>query len=79
MARGILAWVGLAASLAIAAHVGLYGLEAFVRGDAWVGVAFGLLAVAIVAIEEYVTRPTDLPGTAVGKVVGAVTKEPEEE
>lgn len=78
MARGVLELIGLAATVALAVPIGLFGLEALASGRP-IGAAFVALAVALVALEEYVVRPSDLPGEAAGRVVGAVVKEPEDD
>ena len=79
MARGILQWVGLAATLFVAAHLGLFGVEKVLAGEHLLGGAFLALAAAALALEEYVTRPTDLPGSVAGKLVGTVVKPPEDD
>jgi hypothetical protein len=79
MARGILQWVGLGATLFVAAHLGLFGAERVLAGEHLLGGAFLALAVAALALEEYVTKPTDLPGSVAGKLVGAVVEEPEDD
>lgn len=79
MARGILQWVGLGATLFVAAHLGLFGVERVLAGEHLLGGAFLGLAVAALALEEYVARPTDLPGSVAGKVLDTVVKEPEDD
>lgn len=78
MARGILEWIGLGATLVVAVPIGFMGVDFLLAGRplGWVLLA---LAAAAVAVEEYAVRPTDLPGSVAGKVVGTVAKEPEDE
>lgn len=78
MAKGILGTVGLALTLAFAIPIGLLGLERLLAGDTLVGAGFLGLALLMVAVEEYLTTPMDLPGKLAEKTVGAVAKEPEE-
>ncbi|WP_435196713.1 DUF7533 family protein [Natronomonas sp. EA1] len=78
MGRGILGTIGLGLTLAFAIPVGLLGLDRLLAGDTLVGAGFLGLAVLMVAIEEYLTTPMDLPGKLAEKTVGAVAKEPEE-
>lgn len=80
MARSILGTIGLAVTLVFAIPVALLGLQflAF-DGRPALGLAFLGIAVLMVAVEEYLTTPTDLPGMVLGKTVGAVVKDPAEE
>lgn len=79
MGRGILGTIQLAVALAFAFPVALLGLDFLSRGQTLVGVGFLVVAVGMVAIEEYVTTPTDLPGKAAEKTVGAVVKQPDDD
>jgi len=78
MARGILDTVGLAAALVLAIPVGLFGVEHLVRGDLIAGGAYLAIAVGMVAIEEYLTTPTDIPAAVAEKTVGAVVETEDE-
>jgi len=79
MARGILETVGLAAVLVLAIPVGLFGVEHLLRGELPAGVAYLAIAAGMVAIEQYLTTPTDVPGVVAEKTVGAVVKTDEDE
>jgi hypothetical protein len=78
MTRGIVGWIGLAATLAIAVPIAFMGVDFLLSGNA-LGWAFLAVAALAVVVEEYATRPGDVVGSAAGKVVGAVAKTPEEE
>lgn len=78
MATGITDMLGLAAALVIAVPAGLFGVELLVAGRPLGAVFLGVAALALLA-ERYVTTPGDVPGSAVGKLVGTVAKTPEEE
>jgi hypothetical protein len=77
VSRGIIGLVQLAATLVLAVPVALLGLQFLTRGEALAGVAFLAIAAGMVAIEEYVLTPRDLPAAAVERVVGRVAKEPD--
>ncbi|WP_436910989.1 DUF7533 family protein [Halosimplex marinum] len=80
MARSILGMVGLGGTLIFAIPVALLGLEFLLaRGQPTVGAGLLVVAVLMVAIEEYVTTAEDLAGKAVEETVGAVAKSPDED
>ena len=64
--------VGLLTVVVFAIPVALFGLEHLVRGEVVQGVAFLAIAVLMVAIEQYVVTPTDVPATLAEKTVGTV-------
>jgi len=74
MARGILETIGLAATLVLAIPIALFGAEHLVRGEYVAGVAYVGIAVGMVAVEQYLTTPTDMPGLVAEKTVGRVVK-----
>lgn len=78
MARSILELGGLAATLLFAVPVAMFGADLLLRGRP-VGLVFLVLAVAMVAVEEYLLDPTDLPGRAVERLVRRFVKLPEGE
>ncbi|WP_255197901.1 DUF7533 family protein [Halorarius litoreus] len=78
MARSIMGTIGLAATLALAIPIALFGLDLFLRGDRLLGGAALGIAVLMVLIEEYLTTPMDIPGKVAGATIGKVVKEPEE-
>jgi hypothetical protein len=80
MAKGVLGTIGLALTLAFAIPVALLGLQFLaLDGQPVLGVAFLAIAVLMVAVEEYLTTPTDVPGMILGKTVSTVVDEPTEE
>ncbi|WP_247005919.1 DUF7533 family protein [Halorientalis litorea] len=78
MGRGILGSVGLLVTLVLAAHVAFVGVDFLLRGETLFGAGFLLLAGLMIAVEEYVLTPGDLPGLVAGRVVDAVVKEPDD-
>ena len=78
MARGILDTLGLAAALVLAIPIGLFGVEHLVRGDLVAGALYIGIAVGMVAIEQYLTTPTDVPAMVAEKTVGTVVKTDDE-
>lgn len=79
MGRGLFGYVGLAATVALAAPVALLGLVLLGDGDTLAGAALLGIALLMVAVEEYVTTPTDVTGEVAGDVVDAVADDPDEE
>ena len=75
---GILGTIGLAGTLIFAIPVVLIGIEKLIAGDVTIGVAFLAIAALMVGLQQFLTTPADLPGNALGKVVDAVAKDPEE-
>jgi len=75
---GILDTFGLAAALVLAIPIGLFGVEHLVRGELVAGVVYLGIAVGLVAVEQYLTTPTDIPGLVASKTVGAVVKTEDE-
>jgi hypothetical protein len=78
MARSITGTIGLAATLAFALPAALLGVEFLLGGRTLYGAALLFVAALMVAVEEYVTSPTDVPAAAAEKVVGRVATESEE-
>jgi hypothetical protein len=78
MARSIMGTIGLAATLAFAIPIALFGLDLLFRGDTLLGGAALAVAVLMVLVEEYLTTPMDVPGKVAEKTLGRVVKEPEE-
>lgn len=78
MTRGILEWVGLVATLALAVPIAFMGVD-FVLSGRPLGWAFLAVAAAAVLVEQYATRPGDLPGSVAKRVASAVTKDPGED
>lgn len=76
---GILGTIGLAGTLLFAIPVVLIGVEKLLAGDVTLGAVFLGIAALMVGLQQYLTTPADLPGDALGKVVGAIAKDPDEE
>jgi hypothetical protein len=76
---GILDTLQLAATLVFALPVGLLGVQFLLDGDTLLGGGFLGVAVLMVALEEYLTTPTDVPGAVAEKTLGKVVKTPEDE
>ncbi|MFC7249241.1 hypothetical protein ACFQJ5_05230 [Halomicroarcula sp. GCM10025324] len=74
MPQGILDTIGLLTVLVFAIPVALFGAEHLVRGEILAGLVFVGIAGLMVAIEQYLTTPTDVPGMVAEKTVGAVVK-----
>jgi len=70
MGRGVVGLVELAVTVAFAAPVALLGLLMLSDGRTLLGVTFLLVAAGMVAIEEYLLTPGDLPGVVVERTVG---------
>jgi hypothetical protein len=79
MARSILGLVGLGGTLVFALPVALLGVEFLVRGRTTAGAGLVGIAVLMVAIEEYVTTPADVPGVVAEKTVGKIVGSEEDE
>ncbi|PSP40000.1 hypothetical protein BRD20_03980 [Halobacteriales archaeon SW_8_65_20] len=79
MARSILSTVGLAATVALAVPLVIFGIEQLLAGERLVGSIVLAVAAAMVLVEEYLTTPTDIPGLVAEKTVGAVVEEPDED
>lgn len=78
MPEGIVDTLQFAATAVFAAPVALFGLLKLGEGDPIAGVGFVVIAVGMLAAEEIITSPTDLPETVVERVVGRVAKSPDE-
>jgi len=70
--------VTLAVAVAFAAPAALFGVETLLAGDptGWVFLGF---AAGIVAFEQYVTLPTDVPVLAAQKATETVVEEPDDD
>jgi hypothetical protein len=79
MSRGIIGLAQLAVTLAFALPVALLGLQMLARGDALWGGSFLVVAVGMVAVEELLTTPGDVPTMVLRRVTGRVAKAPEDE
>ncbi|MFT4923756.1 MAG: hypothetical protein ACI8XM_002987 [Haloarculaceae archaeon] len=79
MSRGIIGTLQLAASMLFAIPVGLFGVFKLMEGDLLLGVGFLVLAVGMVAVEELVTKPTDVLAAVAKRATGRVVETPDEE
>lgn len=79
MAKGIIGQIQFFGTVVFAATIGMMGVDFFFRGDRLLGAGFVLFAILMVAIEEYVTKPTDVAADAAKETVGKVVKKPDEE
>ncbi|WP_458186867.1 DUF7533 family protein [Haladaptatus sp. NG-WS-4] len=78
MKLGILDTVSLAATLVFAIPIALFGIERLLAGQTLLGGAFVVVAALMVVLREWLTTPTDIPVSAVQKVVGKVAKTEDE-
>jgi len=79
VSRGIIATVQFAATVLFAIPVGAFGILKLGEGSPLLGVVFLALAVGMVAFEELVTTPSDLPAALAQRVTGRVVKSPDDE
>ncbi|PSP33892.1 hypothetical protein BRC64_02360 [Halobacteriales archaeon QH_10_67_22] len=80
MARSILGLVGLGATLVFALPAAVLGLEfLLVQGRTVAGVALVVVAVLMVAVEEYVTTPDDVPSIVAEQTVGRLADSDDED
>ncbi|WP_121821710.1 DUF7533 family protein [Halostella salina] len=78
MSRGIIGTLQLGATLVFAIPVVYVGADFLLSGRTALGAAFLAIAVLMVAAEEYLTTPGDLPAEAAERVAGTVAKDDEE-
>ena len=72
---GILDWIALAATLAVAVPIGFFGVLSLFSGDLLLG-SFGVgVALGLVAIDRLWT-PGDLPADLVQAAVGRLVRSP---
>jgi hypothetical protein len=76
---GIIGTIQLAATLVFALPIGLLGLQFLLDGRSLLGGGFVAVAVLMVALEEYLTTPTDVPSSLAEKTVEKVVETPDEE
>jgi hypothetical protein len=78
MSRGLLDTLQLAASVVVAVPVAAFGLFKLAEGSPWLGVGFLVLAGLVVAVEEVVTSPKDIPVLLAERVAGRVVEKPDD-
>ncbi len=74
MGLGILDTIGLMGTVILAAPVALLGLDMFVSGNRLVGGAFLAIAGLMIALQEYVTKPTDVAADTAQEVASSVVE-----
>jgi hypothetical protein len=79
MSRGLVGTLQLAGSVVVAAPVAAFGLFKLAEGSPLLGVGFLLLAGLVVAIEEVITSPKDVPVALLEAVAGRVVETPDDE
>jgi hypothetical protein len=72
MGRGIIGTIQLAATLALAIPVAMFGVGVLLEGQTLLGGAALGIAVLMVVMEEYLTTPGDVPGKAAEKAAKTV-------
>ena len=70
MRLGLLATIQLAATVVFAAPVGIFGLTRLTEGDLILGGGLVAVAIAMVALPQYLTTPGEIPMKIVERVVG---------
>lgn len=78
MPRGILEMVGFMTTFVFAVPLAIAGADMLRRGNLVVGLGLLGAAATMLLVNEYVTRPSDLPTLIASKVVGTVVGEPED-
>ncbi len=78
MPEGIVDTLQFAATAVFAAPVALFGILKLGEGDPLAGVGFVVIAVGMLAAEELITSPRDVPGIVAEQVAGRIAKTPEE-
>ena len=79
MRLGILGTIQLAATVVFAAPVGIFGLTRLTEGDVLLGGGLVAVAVAMVALPQYLTTPGEIPMKIVERVVGRAVVTPDDE
>ena len=79
MGKGLVATLQFAASVVVAVPVAAFGLFKLAEGEPKLGALFLVLSVLVVAFEEVVTSPTDIPAALLERVGGRLVETPEEE
>ena len=79
MRFGLLATIQLAATVVFAAPVGIFGLTRLTEGDVLLGGGLVAVAVAMVALPQYLTTPGEIPMKVVERVVGRAVVPPDDE
>lgn len=80
MTAGIVDTLGRMSAVVIAVMLALPGVDfLLLQGQPVVGGGLLAMAALVLAVEEYVRTPADVPAEAAQRVVGTVAKEPDDE
>lgn len=80
MGKGIIGTITMFGTVAIAATIGMVGVDYFFfRGQRLLGGGLLAIAVLMVLVEEYITTPGDVAGDVASTVVGKVVKKPDDD
>lgn len=79
MSTGILDLLGSVGTFVLAAPLGLAGVELLVGGNLAVGGSLLGVALAMVAVDRYITTPGDLPSMVAEKLTGAIARNPDDD
>ena len=79
MRLGLLATIQLAATVVFAAPVGIFGLTRLTEGDVLLGGGLVAVAIAMVALPQYLTTPGEIPMKIVERVVSRAVVPPDDE
>lgn len=78
MTRGIVGTLQLLGTVVLAAPLALLGVQFLVSGRELTGGVFLALAAAMIALEEYLTTPQDVPAEVAERAVGSVVEDEKE-
>ena len=79
MRFGLLATIQLAATVVFAAPVGIFGLTRLTEGDVLLGGGLVAVAIAMVALPQYLTTPGEIPMKVVEAVIGRAVVTPDDD
>jgi hypothetical protein len=79
MRLGLLATIQLAATVVFAAPVGIFGLTRLTEGELLLGGGLLAVAIAMVALPQYLTTPGEIPLKIVERLVGRAVVTPDDE
>lgn len=78
MPRGLLEMVGFMTTVVFAIPLTIAGLDLVRRGNVAIGVGLLGAAATMFLVNEYVTRPGDIPTLIASKVAGTVVSDPDD-
>jgi len=79
MSQGVLELLGSMATLVFAIPLALAGAELSLAGNLPLGIGLIGVAVGMVAVDQYVTTPGDIPIMIASRLAEAVARPPDEE